>query len=130
MPIEASSSPVEKKATRSRRLTSTSPMPSEAISPSSAGRSSCPGWSTGTPALRSSPAARTFWPAFCPGGTVMRPSFGTANFLDHDRIRALRHHRAGHDANAFAGFTFLAEKTFPANAEPISLRTISEARQI
>ena len=50
--MEASSSPVAKKATRSLRFTVTSPIPSEAIRPRSAGREQLAGRSTGDAGLQ------------------------------------------------------------------------------
>jgi hypothetical protein len=70
VPSEASSSPVEKKATRRRRLTSTSTTPSEAISPSSAGPIFLPAGRATPPRARSSPARRVFCPSFWLAGTI------------------------------------------------------------
>jgi hypothetical protein len=67
VPIEHSSSPVEKKATRRRRKTLTSAKPSEAISPSSAGRSADPAVSAG----RRAPDPRP--PGGCSGPGAGRP---------------------------------------------------------
>ena len=62
--MERSSSPVEKKATRGRRVTVVSAIPRDASKPMSAGDKRLPLRSATDPMRRSSPASRRLSPAF------------------------------------------------------------------
>ncbi len=98
------SSPVEKNATRRRRNTVISPMPSEAIVPSSAGCTRSPARNTTCPGLMSSPAKRRFVPSFV--DRARRDDDAAVllarALLHDDGVGALRHHAAGEDAHALA----------------------------
>ena len=83
-PRLAISSPVENNATRRRRLAVTAAMPSDAISPRSAGRSTRPARSTGLPRVRSSPWRLRFSPALITRGAMRTRSPSPRGSTSHN----------------------------------------------
>ena len=96
------SSPVENSATRTRRRTVSLVNPTAAASATCCAASRLPAGSTTAPARTSSPASRRLAPDLRPGGTITR-AFILAGILLHEhRVGALRHRRAGEDADRLA----------------------------
>ena len=94
-------------------------MPSEAIRPSSAGRSVLPRLQRDLPGLQVFAGAAEVLALLAgrsPTVTLVAFDFRGV-LLHHDRVRAGRHHAAGHDAHAFPG-SELPGNGAPANELP------------
>ena len=87
--------------TRSFLATATSPMPSEAMRPNSAGLTIRPFASATAPCFKSSPASRTFCPFFWPAANVTCLPSAFA-FLHHHGVAPGWYDAPGEDAHALA----------------------------
>ena len=93
---------MEKNATRSRLRTATSPMPSEAMSPRSAGRQAAPGAQHRHAGLQVLARSAHVLSRLLPRGDRDAPGVCPHDLLDHHAVRAARHDRTGHHAHALA----------------------------
>ena len=101
-PDSTSSSPVETTPTRGRGVHNTSLMPRLASTPMCAGVNTVPTSNTDV-AAREVAARRAHVVAGLAASSITTSSPSACVDFDHDdRVRALRHRRAGHDANRFA----------------------------